>query len=198
MTHHGMLAASLLACVACGGGGDEGTPPEGGGGGGGTEGGEEQGGDIAVEIDEPEEGQMVVLDEQGRIGFVTNVRLEMETRPGTPGEAVQQFGRAVQARMTEIRGCYDRAVASDPEVEGSLRLVLATDARGRPSSQVARAEFSGGRITQCVTRKLAAIPPAELPHGATIELILIASNTMAAGTREVREHRERQEEPRAP
>lgn len=184
-----------LASAACGGGG--GSSAEGGDGehgAGGEEGaGGEGGGDIAVHVDAPEEQAMVVIDESGRIGFETNVRMELVTLPGTTGAAAEQFGMAVQAKMAEIRTCYDRAVASDPEVEGSLELVLATDTHGRVTTEIARAGFTGGRITQCVTALLRRLPRAGLPTASRIQLVLIASNTMAAGSREVREHREQQQ-----
>lgn len=189
-----------LLLFACGGGDHGGRTAAGGGDGEATAGGEANGGegDIHVQVDRPEEGSMVVLDEHGRIGFETNVRLELETMPGTSGGAAMQLGQAIQAKMTEIRTCYDRAVASDPEVEGSLRLVLVTDAHGRPSSRVAQAGFTGGRITECVTHLLTRLPRNDLPPSATIQVVLVASNTMAAGTREVREHREQQEERQTP
>ena len=74
---------------------------------------------------------MVVLDESGRIGFQTNVRMEIETLPGTSGASAQQFGMAVQSRMAAIRTCYDQAVASDPEIQGVLKVVLETNRNGR-------------------------------------------------------------------
>jgi hypothetical protein len=191
-----LLFFVFLGALACGGAAQDEAASGGAGASqasGGGEGGE-SGGDIRVSVDDPAEGAMVVLDEQGRIGFETNVRLELETMPGTSGAAAQQLGQAIQAKMVEIRTCYDRAVASDPEVEGSLQLVLATDARGRASSEVSRAGFTGGRITECVTRLLQRLPRTELPASARIQVVLIASNTMAAGTRDVREHREHREQ----
>lgn len=192
VTVAGWLAAT--AAIGCGGGAsagaeDERATAEG------TAGGEHAAGanGIEVRVDPPEEGALVVLDEQGRIGFETNVRLELETLPGTSGAAAQQFGQAVQARMVEIRSCYDRAVASDPEVEGSLRVVLTTDGRGRVTSGETQAGFTGGHITECVTRLLRRLPASDLPASSRIQVVLIASNTMAAGTRDVREHREQRE-----
>ena len=183
-----VVLVGSLASVGCGGATAESRGDGSGVGGTGEAAAPE--GDIRVQVDEPEEGQFLVVDEEGRMGFQTNVRMELETVPGTSGSAVQRFGRAIQARMAEIRTCYDRAVASDPEVEGSLRLEVATDPRGRVTSEVAEERFSQGRITQCVVRILRQLPRAEVPESARVRVVLVASNTMAAGTRQVRERNE--------
>lgn len=188
--------AVIVSCLASGGCGGAAAESRGDGTGVvGAEGSSQPEGDIQVRVDEPREGQFLVVDEEGRMGFQTNVRLELETLPGTTGAAVQRFGRAIQTRMAEIRTCYDRAVASDPEVEGSLRLEVATDARGHVTSEVGEERFTQGRITQCVVRILRQLPRAEVPESSRVRVVLVASNTMAAGTRQVRERNEAESSP---
>jgi hypothetical protein len=186
------MALAFCGALACGSRAGEPSPTESARGSSGS--GGEASEEIQVQIDAPEDSSMVLIDRNGRIGFETNVRMELATLPGTSGRAARALGQTLQGRMSEIRGCYDRAVANDPEVEGSLEIVLSTDPRGRPSTEVARAGFTGGRITECVTTLLRRLPRAGLPSDARIQVVLVASNTIAAGSREVREHREQQEQ----
>jgi len=181
----------LLGLVACGGGSDgERAAAARGGGGGPDEGGE--GGEQDVQIEEG--GQMVVIDPEGRVGFQTEVRLEIESVPGTPSTAVNALGRAVQTKMTEIRGCYDHAVATDPAIEGTLKLVVATNAQRRISSQVAEEGFPEQGITRCVLGLLRQLRRTDLPADATVHVLLTARNTMAGGVRQVREHEEQRQQ----
>lgn len=128
-----------------------------------------------------------VIDDAGRIGFRADVQMELETLPGTPAEAVQKMGGSVQRRMTEIRTCYDRAVASDPEIQGTLKLLVETNARRVVSADVTEAGLERGRITDCVIRILRRLPRAEVPASARLWVVLRASNTMAAGMSQVRD-----------
>jgi hypothetical protein len=132
----------------------------------------------------------VVVDDSGRIAFRADVQMELETLPGTSAEAVQKMGGAVQRQMTKIRSCYDRAVAADPEIQGVLKLLLETNARRAVSADVTEAGLERGRITSCVLRILRQLPRADLPASARLWVVLRASNTMAAGMREVREAQE--------
>ncbi len=134
----------------------------------------------------------VVLDDTGRIGFRADVQMELETLPGTPAAAVQKMGGAVQQQLTKIRGCYDRAVAADPEIQGVLKLLLETNARRVVTADVTEAGLERGRITTCVLRILRQLPRAGLPANARLWVVLRASNTMAAGMHEVREAQEGQ------
>jgi len=145
-----------------------------------------------VETDAATAQSAVMVDEGGRIGFRADVQMELETLPGTPAEAVQKMGASVQRKMTEIRTCYDRAVASDPEIQGVLKLLLETNARRAVSADVTEAGLERGRITDCVLRILRRLPRGELPANARLWVVLRASNTMAAGMSQVRDAQEGQ------
>ena len=68
------------------------------------------------------------------------------------------------------------------EQDGDLPVILITG-----HADVTEAGLERGRITECVLRTLRRLPRAELPAGARLWVVLRASNTMAAGMREVRE-----------
>src|SRR5690606_12725738 len=78
--------------------------------------------------------------EQGeaRITSRSDVRLSMESLPGTSGAAVTALGQRVGAKMAQIRRCYEQRVEEDPTVVGTLRLRFLLEALGRPRVEIDR------------------------------------------------------------
>ena len=67
---------------------------------------------------------------QARISSRSDVRLAMESLPGTTAAQVTLLGQRVGQRMQQIRQCYDDVVDHRPGVVGTLRLRVALEALG--------------------------------------------------------------------
>lgn len=118
---------------------------------------------------------------EARISSRSDVRLSMESLPGTSGAAVSALGTRVGGRMAQIRGCYEETVSENPTVRGTLRLRLLLERRGRPNVEVDRDAVNDAGLVRCISRQLQAIDTARLqrPTHAVVQLEL--ANSAARG-----------------
>jgi hypothetical protein len=132
---------------------------------------------------------------QGAASITTrsDVRLALESERGTNNERLQAIGRAVGAKMGEVRGCYTRAAAADPTVTGELRLRVALDGeRGRPIVGITTDLLTNDALQTCVLTALRAVDlqGVERPAGAIVSLEF--ANSAARGTQAVQDSRAQQ------
>ena len=125
---------------------------------------------------------------QARITARSDVRLSMESMPGTSGSRVSALGSRVGARMTQLRTCYDEVVAERPTVRGALRLRLLLEERGAPNVEVDRDTANDAPLTRCVTRELGRVDVSGLvrPTHAIVNLEMANSAARGAETAAVR------------
>lgn len=121
---------------------------------------------------------------QARIAARSDVRLSMESLPGTGGATISALGARVGARMTALRECYEDTVSERPTVQGTLRMRFELARRGRPNVTVDNHDVEDRGLIQCVTRQLQQVDCASIrrPAGAIVQLVL--SNTAADGVAE--------------
>lgn len=121
--------------------------------------------------------------EQGeaRITSRSDVRLSMESLPGTSGAAVTALGQRVGAKMAQIRRCYEQRVEEDPTVVGTLRLRFLLEARGRPRVEIDRDDVDDAPLLRCITRELERIDVAQLTRPTRAIVALELANTAARG-----------------
>ncbi len=124
---------------------------------------------------------------EARITSRSDVRLSMESMPGTSGAAVTLLGQRVGARMPQVRGCYEQRVEEDPTVTGTLRLRWQLEARGAPRVEVDRDAVNDAAVLRCITRVLAGVDTAQMtrPTRAIVQLVL--GNTAARGAEQAAE-----------
>jgi hypothetical protein len=137
-------------------------------------------------------GQSGMDQGEARIATRSDVRLSMESLPGTSGAQVSALGTRVGGRMARIRGCYEQTVAEDPTVTGTLRLRLLLEEGGEdPVVEVDRDGVGSDGLVQCVARELGAIDTARLrrPTRAVVQLEF-ASSAAEGAERTARRARE--------
>ncbi|MEC7524166.1 MAG: hypothetical protein VYE22_30070 [Myxococcota bacterium] len=118
---------------------------------------------------------------EARISSRSDVRLSMESMPGTSGAAVGALGQRVGQRMAQIRGCYETVVEENPTVVGTLRLRVLLEGRGRPTVEVDRDGVNDAGLVRCITRELTQIDHDGLRRPTRAVVQLEMGNTAAAG-----------------
>lgn len=121
---------------------------------------------------------------EARISSRSDVRLAMESLPGTSGAAVSALGQRVATRMQQIRTCYDQVVEVRPTVVGMLRLRFSLGERGQPQVELERNSVSDREVVECISRELRNLQCNGLPRPAHAVVALTLSNTAARGAGE--------------
>lgn len=121
-------------------------------------------------------------DGSGAITHHAAVELSMESLPGTGAARIAELGRAIAARMTAIRACYDGVAAARPTVEGAMRVtVQLAEGRGAPSVTVTEDGPNDAELTACIRTALTAMSPDGVTRPAGGVVLLTFRNTAAAG-----------------
>lgn len=128
---------------------------------------------------------------EARITSRADVRLSMESMPGTSGASVSALGSRVGQRMTQIRTCYTDIVAENPGVTGTVRLRMLLERRGAPNIEIDSDGTDNRGLVRCFQRALRGIDTARLRRPTHAIVQLVVGNTAAAGAERV-ERRARQ------
>lgn len=131
---------------------------------------------------------------QARIAARSDVRLSMESLPGTNGATMSALGQQVGGHMRQLRECYEETVSERPTVQGTLRMRFELRERGGPAVSVDNHDVEDAGLIACVTRQLRQVDCGSIrrPAGAIVQLEL--SNTAAGGVAEsARRSQERRE-----
>lgn len=127
---------------------------------------------------------------EASISTRSDVRLGIESGPGTSGQRLQDMARAVSSKLGDVRECYGRITAEDPSVVGTMRLSVTLPPRGRV--QVAKSDDSVNNrdLARCVSRALERASYDGVRRPANVRVQLDFGNTAAAGAQEVARRRE--------
>ena len=123
---------------------------------------------------------------EARISSRSDVRLSMESMPGTSGAAVGALGARVGRRMTQIRTCYTDIVEENPGVAGRVRLRVLLGRRGAPRVEVDDNGTGDRGLVRCFTRVLRGIDTSRLTRPTHAIVQLEVGNSAAAGSARVR------------
>lgn len=119
---------------------------------------------------------------EARISARSDIRLSMESLPGTNGAQVSALGGRVGARMSALRTCYTDILAQNPTVTGTLRMRVLLDAGTRPPRvEVDRDGTGHAPLVRCVSRTLAGLDATGLTRPTHAIVQLEMQNTAAAG-----------------
>ena len=128
---------------------------------------------------------------EAQISTRSDVRLGIESGPGTSGERLQDMARAVSEKLGEIRECYGRVTAEDPSVVGVMKLRVSLPAgRGRVRIERTEDTVENRDIQRCVTRAFERASYAGVSRPANVFVQLDFGNTAAAGAADVARARE--------
>jgi hypothetical protein len=118
----------------------------------------------------------------------SDVRLGIESGPGTSGERLQQMANAVSAKLGDIRTCYASVAEERPTVTGEMRLVVRL-----PEQRAARVQLrdvtstaEDAELDRCVRRAIQRASYTGVGRPAQVTVALTFTNTAAQGVREVR------------
>ncbi len=139
---------------------------------------------IALSFTVPAAAQNDMGQGEARITSRSDVRLSMESMPGTGGGAMAHLGHGVGAQMARLRHCYEERVEQDPTVTGTLRLRFLLDERGRPHIEVDQDGVNDAAVLRCMTRILERLDTGELTRPTHAVVVFELANTAARGVEE--------------
>ncbi len=142
---------------------------------------------ITVALAAPASAQSEMGQGEARITSRSDVRLSMESMPGTGSAAVAALGRGVGAQMAQIRRCYEQRIEEDPTVTGTLRLRFMLEARGRPQIEMDRDGVNDATVVRCMTRALEGVATASLTRPTHAVVVLALANSAAHGVQQSQE-----------
>ncbi|MFO0685338.1 MAG: hypothetical protein U0234_24980 [Sandaracinus sp.] len=120
---------------------------------------------------------------QAHITTHTGITLSLEPVGSTTAARVQAMGRAVQAQMATVRGCYHTVVARRPTVTGVLRMQIAlAEGTGGPTITVTDDGVHDEEMLTCARNALSHIATADISRPAAVIAVLTLDNTAAEGT----------------
>lgn len=121
------------------------------------------------------------MDEgEARITATAEVRMVLESGPGTNATQLSLLGGAVGGRIGDVRRCYRERTEQAPAVRGRLRLLVALEPGGG-RVEVQRDEVGDAALVQCALRAFRAADLANLrPPGAAF-VVLDFDNSAAEG-----------------
>lgn len=123
--------------------------------------------------------------EQGSAHITTHTGITLSLEPvgSTTAARLQAMGRAVQAQMTTVRGCYHTVVARRPTVTGVLRMqITLAEGTGGPTITVTEDGVHDEEMLTCARNALTHIATAEISRPASVIAVLTLDNTAAEGT----------------
>jgi len=137
----------------------------------------------ALAQDGPEMGQG-----EANITARADVRLSIESGPGTSGGKLSLIGGVIGSRLASVRRCYRQITESRPTVQGRMRLVV-TLAPGGGQIDVTRDETNDRELNECTLRELRRADLAAVRPPGSAYVVLEFSNTAAEGVERTAERR---------
>lgn len=126
---------------------------------------------------------------EARIRTRSDVRLGIESGPGTSGQRLQEMARAVSSKLGDIRECYGRVTAEDPTIVGEYQLTVSLPHRGRVQIEKTADTVDNDDLERCVERAIQRADYAGVGRPANVRVQLGFGNTAAAGAEEAARRR---------
>ena len=129
---------------------------------------------------------------QGEAAISTraDVRMGIESGPGTTGSKLQAMAGAIGGAMNEVRRCYTELAEERPDVTGAMSIrVSLRRGRGRVQLEVDRDTTEDAGLARCVRRAIERATYRAVRRPAFVTISLDFTNSAAAGAEAVRERR---------
>lgn len=114
----------------------------------------------------------------------SDVRLSMESVPGTSSARLTALGRAIGAGMGAMRTCYGEVIEQRPTVTGTMRLRVSLGARGAPEIEVVEDGPDDRALTTCIRGVITRQDVSGVERPAAAIVVLEMQNTAARGAAE--------------
>lgn len=123
---------------------------------------------------------------QGHAHITTrsDVRLSMESVPGTSAVRLSALGRSIGAGMSAMRTCYGEVIAARPTVVGTMRLRVSLGERGAPEIEILEDGPNDRELSTCIRGVIARQDVSEVGRPAAAIVVLEMQNTAARGAAE--------------
>lgn len=133
---------------------------------------------------------------QGEASITTrsDVRMGIESGPGTTGSKLQAMAAAITGAMTEVRRCYGELTEERPDVTGAMAIrVTLARGRGRVQLDVIRDTTGDAGLARCARRAIERASYGAVRRPAFVTVNLDFTNSAAAGVATVRARRARED-----
>ena len=127
---------------------------------------------------------------EARITARSDVRMAIESGPGTSGVRLRALSGAVSAKLGDVRRCYAEVTTERPTVQGAMRVrVTHPEGRGRTRIEVSRDSASDDALRRCVLRAIQGGDFRQVERPAIVNVDLTFANSAAAGVASVERQR---------
>jgi hypothetical protein len=128
---------------------------------------------------------------QAEITTRSDVRMRIDSGPGTSGRRLQDMAEAVTSKMGQVRQCYADIVEERPGVTGSMRIRVSLPRNPRGRVQLEVEDSVGDRqLKRCIERSLRRASFRGVDRPAIVFAQLEFTNSAAAAVERVAERRE--------
>ncbi len=134
-------------------------------------------------------GAQELAEGEAEITTRAEVRIGLESGPGTNSAQLSEIGTSVGGALRSVRSCYDDLVAVNPTIHGSLRFLLVVQPR-RFGVELRRDEVENEELVRCVTRALRAVSMDGLTPTKSAYVRLDFTNNAVDGVERTRARRE--------
>ncbi len=118
----------------------------------------------------------------------SDVRMGVESGPGTSGNKLQDMVAAITSTLGNIRQCYGSVTEERPTVQGEMSVrVLLARGNGRPELRFERNTAEDRQLTRCVQRLLSRANYGDVARPANVKVNLTFTNTAAEGIDQTRQ-----------
>ncbi|MBW2461330.1 MAG: hypothetical protein JRH11_06760 [Deltaproteobacteria bacterium] len=124
---------------------------------------------------------------EARITARADVRMGIESGPGTAGDKLQDMMTSVSTTLSPVRQCYATVTAERPTVEGAMRIrVLLARGRGAAELRFEVNTVEDRQLTRCVRHHLSRANFDIVERPANVIVTLDYANSAAAGVHATR------------
>lgn len=124
---------------------------------------------------------------EANITAQADVRLSMESGPGTNADKLALIGGVVGSKLGAVRNCYREVTAERPTVQGVLKLFV--DLAGGGSVTVRDDGIGDRELSRCVMRELNQADLGSLRPPGSAYVVLTFTNTAAEGVARTQQRR---------
>lgn len=126
---------------------------------------------------------------EARITARSDVRMAVESGPGTSGQRLQALARVITDQMGAVRQCYATVAEERPQIQGELKIRVSVPQSGPVQISVGRNTVGDEELTRCITSALSRAEYGGVQSPASAFAAIEFANTAAEGVERTAERR---------